>query len=450
MEYEIELINDADGLAVIGHSTAVELFMSSQGFESKELDLKRIGATVNSAAGLAQAGADISAESGRWVKLTKESAAAFNKSTRMTGSRDGVSRAILTENNGKIKGILEIVDGPGQMLTNPAMLAGAAGIMAQMAMQQTMDEITDYLAVIDAKIDDVLRAQKDSVIADMIGVDFVLDEAMTIREQVGKVSVVTWSKVQSTSLTIGRTQAYALKQLSGVVEKLEKNTKVNDLAEVSKGAERTVQEWLAVLAHCFRLQEGIGVLELDRVLDAAPDELESHRKGLKLAQQRRLDQLTAGTTALLERFDAAASIADSKLLLNPVAAPKVLLSRNRIHNDVVKFQQLLGIASEQSELEGRRWRDAAIEARDKVVASSAEGVETALQASSDTLESARLATGKAVEGLGQRVLRKRNEDEPTDDTVSSKTSRSVKLLPGRKSKSEQHAESTAAAETVEE
>ena len=51
------------------------------------------------------------------------------------------------------------------MLTNPAVLAGAAGIMAQFAMQQTMDEITDYLATIDEKLDDVLRAQKDAVLS---------------------------------------------------------------------------------------------------------------------------------------------------------------------------------------------------------------------------------------------------------------------------------------------
>ena len=76
--------------------------------------------------------------------------------------------------------------------------------MAQLAMQQTMDEITDYLATIDEKVDDVLRAQKDAVLADMIGVDFVIEEAMTIREQVGRVSEVTWSKVQATPATIAR------------------------------------------------------------------------------------------------------------------------------------------------------------------------------------------------------------------------------------------------------
>ena len=382
---------------------------------------------------------------GRWVKLTKESAAAFDKTRKMTGSRTGVSRAILTEDNGKIKGILEIVNGPGQALANPAMLAGAAGVMAQMAMQQTMDEITDYLAVIDAKVDDVLRAQKDAVIADMIGVDFVLDEAMTIRDSVGRVSEITWSKVQSTSLTIGRTQAYALKQLSGIAEKLESQDKVNDLADVSKQAERTVQEWLAVLAHCFRLQDGIALLELDRVLDASPGELDDHREGLQLARQRRLDQLATGTASLLQRMDAAAGMADAKLLLNPMAAPRVLSARNKVHNDVISFQQLLGIDGDQADLEGRRWRDAALEARDKVVASGSEGLGSAVQAGSNTLESARLATGKAAEGLSKRLLRKRTDDEAVEDETASSedtaaesprslNSRASKFLPRRSHK----------------
>lgn len=443
MAYEIELINDGDGVAVIGPSTAVEQFLASQDLPSKELDLKRIGSTLNSAAGVAQAGSEISAESGRWVKLTKESAAAFHTSKRMKGSSHKVSRAIVTEDNGKIKGILEIVNGPGQALANPAMLAGAAGVMAQLAMQQTMDEITDYLAVIDAKVDDILRAQKDAVIADMIGVDFVLDEAMTIRDSVGRVSEITWSKVQSTSLTIGRTQAYALKQLSGIAEKLESQQKVSDLADAARQAEQTVQEWLAVLAHCFRLQDGIAVLELDRVLDASPDELDDHRHGLQMARQRRLDQLATGTASLLERMDAAAGTADAKLLLNPMAAPKVLSARNKVHNDVISFQQLLGLDGEQAELEGRRWRDAVIEVRDKAVTSGAEGLDSAVQAGSTTLDSARFATGKAAERLSNRLLRKRTDDEAAEgdeeaeeESPRSLTSRASKLFPRRSGEKE--------------
>jgi rRNA processing protein Krr1/Pno1 len=94
-------------------------------------------------------------------------------------------------------------------------------MMAQLAMQQTMDEITDYPARIDEKLDDVLRAQKDAVVAQLIGVGFQIHEAMKLRAHVGTVNEVTWSKVQSSSGTIAEIQAYALLQLDGLAEKLE-------------------------------------------------------------------------------------------------------------------------------------------------------------------------------------------------------------------------------------
>ena len=108
---------------------------------------------------------------------------------------------------GDIKSWLQIAKGPGAAAANPALLAGAAGLMAQLAMQQAMDEITDYLATIDEKLDDVLRAQKDTVLAQMIGVGLQIEEAMRIRSHVGRVNEVTWSKVQATSGTIADTQA---------------------------------------------------------------------------------------------------------------------------------------------------------------------------------------------------------------------------------------------------
>ena len=54
------------------------------------------------------------------------------------------------------------------------------------------------------------------------------------------------------------------------------------LAKAAKEAESKVQSWLVVLARCFQLQDAIAVLELDRVLDAAPEDLDGHRLGLKV------------------------------------------------------------------------------------------------------------------------------------------------------------------------
>ena len=246
--------------------------------------------------------------------------------------------------------------------------------MAQVAMQQTMDEIIDYLATIDEKLDDVLRAQEDAVWADMIGVGFDIDEAMTIREHAGGVNEITWSKVQATSATIARTQAYALRQLDVLAEKMERKAKIGDLAKVAKEAESKVQGWLVVLARCFQLQDAIAVLELDRVMDAAPDDLDGHRLGLKASRQKRLDTISRSTGRLMARMDAAAGTANTKVLLHPAMSPAVVQSREHVASVVADFHGLLGIESGQRSLGAKRWVDAASEVRDKVLETGAERV----------------------------------------------------------------------------
>jgi hypothetical protein len=344
------------------------------------------------------------------VELTKESAQHLKKYKLMKGSQTGVSRAVLTD-NGQIKGFLELARTPGSLLTNPALLAGAVGLMAQLAMQQTMDEITAYLATIDEKVDDVLRAQKDAVVADMIGVDLVIEEAMLIREQVGRVSEVTWSKVQTTSVTIARTQAYAVRQLDALAQQMEHKTKVGDLAKASKDAESTVREWLAVLARCFQLQDAIAVLELDRVLDACPEELHRHRLGLRAARQNRLQLISQSTERLMARMDAAAGTANTKVLLHPTTSRAVVNSTNHVAIAVVDFHGRLGIARGRDSLEATRWVDAATQVRNKMLETGAEGVDAARHLGNESLDRARSAVGKLSSGIAERALRRRGDDE---------------------------------------
>jgi len=75
--------------------------------------------------------------------LTKESAQLAGKYGLRKSSKTGLSTSVLMGSSGQVKGFVQFVRGPGSLLTNPALLAGAAGIMAQVAMQQTVDEIID-------------------------------------------------------------------------------------------------------------------------------------------------------------------------------------------------------------------------------------------------------------------------------------------------------------------
>ncbi|MBS1906953.1 MAG: hypothetical protein JST33_10395 [Actinobacteria bacterium] len=415
---EIELISDGEGLAVIGDAIAVERFLSSAGVPSKDLALQqRLGSALNAGSVAAKAGSEIAANSGRWVKLTEESAKVMKVGHLMKGSTEGVNRAIATTSKGKITNILEIVKPGsfGSMLTNPALLAGAAGIMAQFAMQQTMEEITDYLAVIDEKVDDILRAQKDAALAEMIGVGFVIDEAMTVREHTGRVSEVTWSKVQGASQTIATTQGYALRQLDGIATKLEKKRAVGDLADVSEDAEETVEEWLAVLARCFQLQDGLAVLELDRVLDSSPDELERHRVGLRAARDKRRAQIADTTRALLVRMDSAAELANAKVLLHPMKSGAVVRSGNEVMTDIVIFNERLGIEAGHSAIEAKKWAAAAGEARDKAVDVSVDSAEAVARFSTRVFINAKSASEKFADGVAQRFPLRRAEKPGSED-----------------------------------
>lgn len=190
---EVELYKDDDGLAVVGTPTAVERFVASLGLAT--IGSPRAGAVFSAAASPAQAGSEIAANAGRWVKLTEESARKVKEIGWTPTKTRGVSHAMLGK-RGDIKNWAQIVTSPGALVTNPAVLSGVAGIMSQRAMQQQMDEIVDYLETIDAKLDTVLRSQTNHVLARLDGVNLAVREAMSIREAVGRVSEVTWSKVQ--------------------------------------------------------------------------------------------------------------------------------------------------------------------------------------------------------------------------------------------------------------
>ena len=281
-------------------------------------------------------------------------------------------------------------------------------------MQQAMDEITDYLAAIDAKLDDVLRAQKDSVLAQMIGIGLQIEEAMTIREHVGRVNEVTWSKVQDAAGTIADTQAYALLQLDALAEKLERKSTVAELMKTAKDAETKTREWLAVLARCFQLQEGIAILELDRVLETAPDDLDGHRLGLKAARQDRLNTISQSTERLVARIQAAAGTANSRVLFNPIQSPAVVQASTSITASVGDFHERLGIGASRQSVETRRWAAAAAEVRDRARTKGADAVGAGKRIGTETRELATSATDKVTRRVIERT---RSRRQPNEDAV---------------------------------
>ncbi|WP_084247894.1 hypothetical protein [Mycobacterium avium] len=390
MGNEIELVTDGDGLAVIGNSADVERFLLDHGLDrapSKVLDARRRSSFVGKGGTAMQVGSEVATNSGRWVKLTAESAQAVKQYDLMATKTPGVSHAMIGK-PGEVKQWLQITKAPTKLLSGPSALSALSAMMQQQAMQQQMDQIAEYLHEINAKVDNILRNQKDAVIAKIVGVDLLIEEALTVRDEVGRISQITWSKIQSSASVLAETQIYAIRQLDGIAEKLETNGNPGKMAKATKKAEPAVREWLAVLARCFQLQDGMAVLELDHVLDSAPEDLDSHRLGLTKARQKRLDLISSSTDRLLNQMNETIRNANSKVLRNPRNAPAAVRSSKEIATDLVTFRDRFGIESGDATNDAKRWSKAASEVVDKALATGAYGATVAKDKATDLADSA--------------------------------------------------------------
>jgi hypothetical protein len=358
MAHEVELIRDGEGLAVIGHPTAVERFLGSVGLLSlaQELSLDKLQATLDTGSTLAEAAAYISENTGRYLKLTKESAGHVKELGLMPTKIKGVSHAMLG-NPGSISKWIQIEDGPASLLANPAVLSGAAGIMAQLARQREAKEFKQLLLSIDSKLDDVLRKQRDAVLAKMYGVSDAIAEAKAIREHGGD-SETLWGKVQSGFGAITEVQRNALLAIEALADKADDTANVKALTKATREIEAEVNLWLAVLARCFELHNDFADLELGHVLDTAPSSLDGHRLGIAAAMQKRRLRIVSTTTHLLTRLDKAGAVAQTNVVLHARAARTVVDSINTVGDSIEDFQVPFAVEAHREALTNTRWRDA--------------------------------------------------------------------------------------------
>lgn len=357
----IELICDGEGLAVLGDPTAVNRFLDSEGLrtQSQELRLERLGPALETGSNIAELVSDIYANTGRYVRLTKESAEDVRRFGLMPTSVRGISHAMIGE-PGSISKWIQVEGGPASLLMNPAVLSGVAGIMAQIARQQEVRALKEFLVSIDGKLDDLRRGQRDGILAKMDRAVSVIGEAMIIRERGGD-RETAWRKVENEVGTLAEVQANALRRIEALADKVgdvDDGTGVGFLRKTTNEIESDVGVWLAVLAQCFRLENERTILELDHVLATNPRYWDGHRIGLSEALHEKRDEAVRRTTDLLERLDRAGAVARSNIILHAPAAHSVIDSVNTANGSLEKFHALLGGESHWKKLVSVRWKDA--------------------------------------------------------------------------------------------
>lgn len=387
---DITVITDEQGLLFLGDQTAITSFLDENHLASRAFTARAAGV----AGAAVKAAGEASESSGRWVKLTKESA----ELVKRYGKKGGLQPGVVQKKNGQIVKWLKF-ETPGDLFS-PAMAAGVGGVMAQMALEQSIKEITDYLADIDEKVSDLLRDQKDQAVSELMGVILELDEASAIRTKTGTLSDAVWSKVAPCAQTTSKALAYALAKLGGIVDKLLRAGNVDDLDRVLGPARDDMVAWFAVAAQAIKTRDRLSVIELERALAEVPEVVGEHRSAIVEARKERLQRVRDCVDQFRVSLEKASETARGDKLLHPVKADR----------DIEKLEGLMALTDRFATCLDLEMQSRAIEhaqSWDKVVGEFAGEVAAgAVDLGGQVLKGAADFGGKALEGakdLGSAV-----------------------------------------------
>lgn len=360
MADEIEIVSDDDGAIVAGERSAVERFLKHNGLLTsvQDFSLSKLSPLLKAGSGIAQTAAEVAEQSAVYLRLTPDSAKRLKEAGGLMKTKTkGISHAMLGETGKDSLKWLQVEDGAGALLSNPAVLSGVGGLMSQFAQQAEARELKELLVRIDEKLDEVRRAQRDAVLARMRSSAGAIDEAMILRANGGDPKT-TWDKVSGVSESILNVQDEALLALGALADKVEGKRKTGQLKKITDELDRGVAIQLAVLARCFELQDQFRVVELDHVLATAPENLEGHRRGVAAAREKRRSTVVEQTSRLMEQMDAAGGIANANIILHAGAARAVVGSLNSTAASIDEFHSPLGIVSTRIELASPSRREA--------------------------------------------------------------------------------------------
>lgn len=360
----ISVIQDEQGILFLGESNSIEQLLKKNGLSSREVTTKALkvaGTAMQQAASSAQ-------QSGRWVKLTKESAELLAQ----YGKSGAVQKGVVQAANGRTVKWLEFIN-PSQMLT-PSMAAGVGGMMAQVALEQAIQEITDYLKTIDAKVDKLLQDQKDAVIADLLGVSLELDEAFAVMQSTGGVSVTAWDKIAPCATITSRSLSYALTKLKNGAETLDATANIDDIIAQTVDFSADLEAWLGVIARSIQARDKFSSLELERAFAETPEVMEEHRQGIIAARKKRLSTVRDAVSLMQGTFIAvSARLRDGKLF-HPHGIDKAIERLAAMTEETRVFAEHLDIEIEQHTIErARRWDKIAGEALGNLASDVQEG-----------------------------------------------------------------------------
>lgn len=356
----VRVVPTDDGLLLFGREEDLNAFDTAAGGGTRSL-----GSQAMAKAGVMLSGVStIQEQSGRWMKLTDDAVEYMR--THGISVQDVTSGVLRKKDSPLVAGnggeILKHLTFTKAGLATPAAPAALAAMATEQAIQLALEEIKDYLAEIDAKIDRLLVQPKVEMRGDLTGVAFALDEAEMLMEATGTVNEVAYQKVQSLSFELQKAQGQALAQLDQITRDITKHAgDADELAKVLRIATNDIPFWLKTLAQAISFSDRQSIIELTRVAESDPTTLESHRLGVKNARAARSQKISTALSSMLTAVQESGALNNLARVVHFGDAKRIHQAAEQVRQAVDGFAAhtgLDGVVATAQEL--TPWRTAAM------------------------------------------------------------------------------------------
>ncbi|MEM5986581.1 hypothetical protein CYJ44_010470 [Corynebacterium hesseae] len=207
-----------------------------------------------------------------------------------------VGRSIASRNRGSLLKHLQFEKAG---LLTPAAPMVLASMMQQAAIEEQMEQMQAFLEHIDAKLDEVLRFQKDSLAGEIDGVAEMLAEAALVLEDTAEVTDTQWATIAHLNADLAKLQGQVLRHLRAVAEKMARSkTSPGKVRETFQKTNNDAGFWFYELARTVQLQNQMYVLQLSRANAVEGDMAKDYTAAIARARQRRAARLLEDLTTI--------------------------------------------------------------------------------------------------------------------------------------------------------
>lgn len=413
---ELSLYVEGRNALVAGDPTAIaELFRK---LDVKEEARANLGSGVaDLLAGLAGAAALAMSANvpGNSFHMTPESYARFLELVGSTEEKLGIVSGVLRQSDGRIDTIIELVSSSP---VNPAAAANVQMMAATLAIRVALKELDTLVQAVDAKLDTIVRDNRDEALGNVQGTTHVLDKAFGYFEETGRLNDALWDQVSGQAAALAQAHAVALNHLDTIADGLAVKNFSKRVSRAEAAAKGELKHWLVIAAVALTNMVRMDSLEAVRSSHDGSDST-AHARHIAKSRERRLASTTAAIQNLSDAVSAVVDVDALTRITNP-------LEMGRLYTSAEELQRLLRIFSsnfgmpEASAVKRTQWHESVMRLGQKATGAVAgaavavaEGVASVPKAIGGTVEDTILQVAQGIEE------RRRVPAETTDKEIES-------------------------------